>query len=118
MSGVTSHCTGEQPGFGTMIENALSTFVGEPVRGGWKPVYTLYRFGVAVITDWICPVCDRLTCMSRTCPHCGLAVMEIPTMPAKSSRASRSDYAEWIREEIGAGLGANKEGTGQANSAL
>jgi hypothetical protein len=64
---------GRQP-----LEHGRSTFHGSPVRGGWIPILSTSKYGKPHITDWICPKCTTLVGQSRSCPHCGLLVMERP----------------------------------------
>ena len=109
MTLLTSGCPGEQSGSDQMIGRTLSTFIGEPTRGGWKPVYTKPLYGAPILTDWVCPRCKRLTGGSRTCPECGLEVLTIPRIIFKSVRAMKSSYLEWIKNELGNGKNGPKK---------
>lgn len=56
-----------------------STFPGTPTSGGWIPILSQPKEGGRpFISDWICPVCKRLTAQSQSCPHCGLRIKETP----------------------------------------
>lgn len=61
-----------------------STFPGTPTSGGWIPILSQPKEGGRpFISDWICPVCKRLTSQSRSCPHCGLRIKETPRIKPK-----------------------------------
>jgi rubrerythrin len=79
-----------------------STFQGEPCRGRWIPILTKPKDGSPTITDWICPVCNRLLGQSRTCPKCGLEIQEIPVYKtlARPERERRSNYKLWMDEQL------------------
>lgn len=68
-------------------EPGVSTFRGEPTRGGWIPVL-LDKPGLRkpIIIDWVCPVCSQIIFADITgrnqCPRCGLQVLEKPVIKA------------------------------------
>jgi hypothetical protein len=80
--------------------SGTSTFKGQPERGGWVPIFTKYRFGSPVITEWICPVCNVLIGQSRTCSHCGLERLGIPSYKdlSRPDREHKSNYKLWFEE--------------------
>lgn len=77
-----------------------STFIGTPTRGGWTPILLkIDDFTRPVIHDWICPVCKVLLAGSKTCPKCGLPLLEVPkrTKPLPR-RMLLFQYWKWTRE--------------------
>jgi hypothetical protein len=80
--------------------SGTSTFKGEPLRGGWIPVYTKYHFGAPIVTDWICPKCTILISQSRTCPHCGLERLGIPIYKdlSRPRREHLSNVKSWMEQ--------------------
>jgi hypothetical protein len=81
----------------------LSTFAGNPCRGGWIPIYAKPLFGSPVLVDWKCPICCSLTSQSRTCPRCGLEKQEIPIYKdlSRPEREHKSKYSLWMAEQLG-----------------
>jgi len=78
-------------------ELGSSTFHGNPMRGGWIPIFYKHNSDRPTIGDWLCPTCKRLTGNSRSCPHCGLLVLERPRKKPSSIRNMRS-WSKWSLE--------------------
>lgn len=79
------------------IEHGSSTFHGSTMRGGWIPIFYKHNSDRPTIGDWLCPTCKRLTGNSRSCPHCGLLVLERPRKKPSSVRNMRS-WSKWSLE--------------------
>jgi len=79
------------------LEPGSSTFPGKAMRGGWIPIFYQHNSDRPTIGDWICPTCARLTGNSRSCPHCGLLVLERPRKKPSAIRNMRS-WSKWSLE--------------------
>lgn len=77
-----------------------STFPGTPVRGGWVPILAKASDSErAFRIDWLCPKCGHLTAQSKSCPGCGLGVLEHPKKTEPIPKRSRDyQYRRWILE--------------------
>lgn len=73
-------------------EHRRSTFPGSPRRGGWIPILSSRDGEKPHVVDWICPICHRLAGQSRSCPGCGLLVMERPI-----KRREHKNYRMWAK---------------------
>jgi len=79
-----------------------STFPGAPTRGGWIPILAKASDSERTFhIDWLCPRCGRLTAQSKSCPGCGLGVLEHPKRTEPIPKRSRDyQYRKWVLEII------------------
>jgi hypothetical protein len=89
------------------VELGVSTFSGQPDRGGWRPVLLKIDEERSILIDWLCPKCDLIIYYSATgaarCLRCGLGVKEIPIEEYKSDpvRSRRLyQWGRWAREQF------------------
>lgn len=91
-----------------------STFLGDPLRGGWRPIQLDYPghnagHGIITIIDWQCPQCNLPIYMAvsgrHKCMKCGLPVLEHPTVKLNKidfdDRNMRRSWKNWMDDKIG-----------------
>lgn len=90
-----------------------STFLGDPLRGGWRPIFLDYPnhkpgHGIPEIIDWQCPQCNLPIYKSisgkHKCMKCGLPVLEYPTIKLSKNnfdnRAVRKSWKTWMDNKL------------------
>jgi hypothetical protein len=90
-----------------------STFLGDPRRGGWRPIQLNYPghnagHGIPTIIDWQCPQCNLPIYMANSgrmkCMKCGLPVLEFPTIKLTKidfdNRDIRRSWKNWMDNKL------------------